>query len=99
MHQCAIIFTCPKRYHKADVKNIVSYLRGTRIKGTTLNPDKEKLLEVFCDADFAGNWDHKETDDMDTAKSRHGYYMNYAGMLVTWKLQLHTEIELSITES
>ena len=99
VHQCAIIFTCPKREHEDSVKNIISYLRGTRIKGTILDPDKETILEVFCDAYFAGNWDHKETDDTYTAKSRHGYYMKYAGMLVTWKLQLQTEIELSITES
>ena len=84
MHQCARFVTCPTREHGDAVKRIGSYLRGTRIKGNILSPDKDKILEVFYDADFAGNWDPQETDNMDTARSRHGYYIKYAGMSVMW---------------
>ena len=31
-----------------------------------LRPDKGKIMEVVCDADFTGNWDHKETEDRNT---------------------------------
>ena len=51
------------------------------------------------DADFAGNWDPSEYEDCDTARSRHGYYINYAGCPILWKSQLQTEVALSSTES
>jgi hypothetical protein len=56
-------------------------------------------LEVYVDADFAGNWDPKETDDKDTARSRHGYLFYYAGCPILWKSQLQSEFALSSTES
>lgn len=56
-------------------------------------------MEVFVDADFAGNWDPKEYEDCDTARSRHGYYICYAGCPILWKSQLQTEVALSSTES
>ena len=55
VHQCEIFVTYPKREHGDNVKQIGRYMRGTRIKVDILSPEKEKLLEVFCDADFAGN--------------------------------------------
>jgi hypothetical protein len=51
------------------------------------------------DADFAGNWDPKDFEDRDTARSRHGYYIMYAGCPILWKSQLQNEIALSSTES
>ena len=51
------------------------------------------------DADFAGNWDRSETNDPDTARSRHGFIISYAGCPILWKSQLQTEITLSSTES
>ena len=74
---------------------------GTKDKGTILRPSKEKQdLEVYVDADFAGNWDAKEAaHDRDTARSRHGYLIMYAGCPILWKSQLQTEIALSSTES
>ena len=56
-------------------------------------------MEVYVDADFSGNWDPKETKDVDTARSRHGYIISYAGCPVLWKSQMQTEIALSSTES
>ena len=55
---------------------------------------------MFVDADFAGNWNKDEADtDWDTARSRHGYIVMYAGCPIVWKSQLQTEIALSSTES
>jgi hypothetical protein len=51
------------------------------------------------DAEFSGNWDSEETDDKDTARSRHGYLIYYAGCPILWKSQLQSEFALSRTES
>ena len=98
-HQCARFVTDPRKEHGDAVRWLGRYLRGTRDKGTILSPDPSRGLEVYVDADFAGNWDSRESDDKDTARSRHGYYISYAGCLITWKSQLQTEYALSSTES
>ena len=36
-----------------------------------LKPDGESGLEVYVDADFAGNWDPADTESRDSARSRH----------------------------
>jgi hypothetical protein len=56
---------------------------------------------VFVDASFCCNCDAKEAaQDRDTARSRHGYIIRYAGCpLLCWKSQLQTVIALSSTES
>ena len=56
-------------------------------------------MEVFVDADFAGNWFAKDATKQDTARSRHGYIIMFMGCLILWKLQMQTEIALSATES
>jgi hypothetical protein len=57
------------------------------------------MVEVYVDADFAGNFDKKESHLRDTARSRHGYIIMYEGVPITWKSQLQTEIALISTES
>lgn len=100
VHQCARFSADPKVEHAKAVRWLGRYLLGTRDKGIILKPDDEKDLEVHCDADFAGNWDPKEAaTDRDTARSRHGYIISYAGCPVVWKSQMQTEIALSSTES
>ena len=56
-------------------------------------------MEVFCDADFVGNLELKESEDRDITRSRHGNYIKYSGIPVMWKSQLQTEISLSSTEN
>ena len=66
----------------------------------TFKPDRTRGLEIYVDADFAGNWNKEEAfNDRDTAHSRHGYFIMYAGCPIVWKSQLQTEIALSSTES
>ena len=98
-HQCARFSAQPRKEHNAAVRWIARYLKGTRTRGLILKPDHRKGLEVHVDADFAGNWDRNETDDPDTARSRHGYIISYAGCPIVWKSQLQGEICLSSTES
>ena len=85
--------------HGEAVRWVVRYLKATKDKGTSImRPLTEKELEVFVDASFCDNWDPSETNkDRDTARSRHGYIINYAGCLLLWKF-LQTEIALSSTE-
>jgi hypothetical protein len=98
-HQCARFSQNPKMEHAQALRWLGRYLRATRHKGTILRPCYDKDMEIYVDADFAGNWDANETWDRDTARSRHGYIISYAGCPVIWKSQLQTEIALSSTES
>ncbi len=98
-HQCARFAIDPKVEHAQALKHLGRYLKATRKMGTILKPIEGMDLEVYVDADFCGNWDPKETWDVDTARSRHGYIISYAGCPVMWKSQLQTEIALSSTES
>ena len=99
VHQCARFSIAPKKEHGEAVRWIARYLKGTRDKGTILRPTNDHGLEVYVDADFAGNWDPNEWNDRDTARSRHGYIIMYAGCPILWKSQLQNEIALSSTES
>lgn len=99
-HQCARFSSSPKVEHGKAIRWLGRYLLGTRDKGTTFRPDKSRGLEVYVDADFMGNWDPKEAaNDRDTARSRHGYIINYCGCPIVTKSQLQTEVCLSTTES
>ena len=79
VHQCARFSAGPKLEHGAAVKWIGRYLTGTADKGTYMKPNKSKGLEVHVDADFVGNWNPKDAENVDTAKYRHGYCITYAG--------------------
>jgi hypothetical protein len=79
---------------------LARYLKGTKDKGTILKPFEGKDLEVFIDASFCGDLCPEEAAmDRDTARSRHGYIIQYAGCPLLWKSQLQTEIAMSSTES
>ena len=70
VHQCARFTTDPKVEHGKAIRWLGRYLRGTRDKGTIIRPSPDKGMEVYVDADFAGNWDSKEaSSDPDTARS------------------------------
>jgi len=100
VHQCARFSHDPKMEHARAVRQIGRYLKGTRTEGTILKPDPTRSLEVFVDADFAGNWDRTLAGlDRSTARSRHGFYICYGGMPIAWKSTLQQEIALSSTES
>ncbi len=99
-HTCARFSSNPREEHGKAVRWLVRYLKGTRDKGLELKPDATKSLEVHVDSDFAGAWDPKvATIDRDTARSRHGYVITFAGIPISWKSQLQTEIALSTTEA
>ena len=99
VHQCARFAVNPKKEHGDAIRWLGRYLKATRDKGTIIKPVKGEELVVYVDADFAGNYHKDDTNDRDSARSRHGYIILYEGCPVTWKSQLQTEITLSSTES
>jgi hypothetical protein len=99
VHQCARFMENPKVEHSKAVKAIVRYLIATKDKGLICKPN-ESSIECFCDADFAGNYHISEAEhETDTARSRTGYVIKYAGCPLMWASRLQTEIALSTTES
>ena len=98
-HQCARFTENPRREHGQAVRWIARYLKGTRNKGIIMKPKLSKELEMYVDADFAGNWKQKESDNRDNARSRHGYIISFKNCPILWKSQLQGEIALSSTES
>ena len=99
VHQCARYSTDPKMEHGAAIKWIGRYLKGTSKRGMLYKPDTSKGLEVHVDADFVGNWDKTDVENMDTAKSRHGYVITFANCPICWKSQLQPHISLSSCEA
>jgi ATP-binding cassette subfamily B (MDR/TAP) protein 1 len=100
VHQCARFLSDPKREHGEALRWLARYLKGIKDKGTILKPMTGNDLDVYVDASFCGDWCPKEAVmDRDTARSRDGYVIQYAGCPLLWKLQLQKEIAISLTES
>ena len=73
---------------------------ATKDKGIIFDMRKGQNMELWCEADFCGNWRAEMADvDKSTAKSRTGYLITYAGCLVTWASKMQTEVALSTTEA
>jgi hypothetical protein len=99
VHQCARFCTDPKRSHGEAIKHIGRYLLATKDQGLILKPTTN-TFDCWVDASHAGEW-KKQTaaDDPDTAKSRTGYVIMFAGCPLVWSSKLQTEIALSSTEA
>ena len=98
-HQRARFSADPKVEHGKAVRWLGRYLAGTRNKGLILRPEDIKDLEIFVDANFAGNWD-RPTQRMIAARLGPGTAtLSTTGCPIIWKSQLQTEIALSSTES
>jgi len=73
-NQSARFVSDPKVELGKAIRWLVKYLLGTRDKDMVYHPDLSRGLEVYVDADFAGNWNQDEAVlDRDTTRSRHGY--------------------------
>ncbi len=62
-------------------------------------PDQEMKLDCYVDADFAGLWNHEESQDPICVKSRTGYVFTLGGCPLVWSSKLQTEIALSTLEA
>jgi len=100
VHQCARCLSDPKVEHGKAVLWIGKYLLATRDKGIIMTPNDSESFKVSVDANFCGNWDQSEAvEDANTARSRHGFLISYAGCPLMWKSKMQPEIALSSTES
>jgi hypothetical protein len=99
VHQCARFSAQPKAKHSEAVKRIGRYLLGTQDKGLIMKLNQEGL-ECWVDASHASEWSNKiASDDSNTARSRMGYLITYAGCPMHWASKMQTEIALSSTEA
>jgi hypothetical protein len=99
VHQCARFSENPKAKHAEAVKRIGRYLLESQEKGLIMKPNSEGL-ECWVDASHASEWSNKSAEnDSDTARSRMGYLITYAGCPMHWASKMQTEIALSSTEA
>jgi hypothetical protein len=99
VHQCARFCTRPTRLHELVVKRIIRYLQLTKDKGMQLQPTKSFTLDMYVDADFAGQW-HKEHPCLrENVLYRTGYNITYCGCPIHWASKSQSKIALSTTES
>ena len=66
-HKCARFAADPSKEHGEAIRWLVRYLHTKKEKGMMYTPIKIQGLRVYIDADFAGNWNRDESDDVDTA--------------------------------
>jgi len=99
VHQCARFAANPMTCHKHAILRIGRYLMNTKHMGMTMRPNNNPL-ELWCDADFCGNWDQLTAgSDRSMSKSRTGIIITYAGCPLTWSSRMQTETALSTTEA
>ena len=99
VHQAARFCQDPKLSHERAVQHIIRYLIGTKDKGLLFKPNKEKGLECYVDADFAGGWANANASDADSILSRTGFVILYHNCPIFWSSKLQTEITLSTAEA
>ena len=99
VHQCARYTFKPTTRHLAALKRIGRYLKGTQNKGLILRPSNYLHVDCFPDADFAGLYNHEDSQDPHCVRSRTGYVILVAGCPVLWKSKLQTEIAMSTMEA
>lgn len=74
-----------------NVKRIFRYLFGNLELGQCYRQSKNQGLEVYCDADFAG--------DVETSKSTTGAVILFAGAPIHWRSKRQTMVTTSSTEA
>jgi hypothetical protein len=89
----------PNRDHEEAVKRICRYLYKTKDQGLVLHPDKSRGLECYVDADWAGSWQDRSSNDPLSSHSRTGYVIKYAGCPIIWASKMQPLIALSTTEA
>jgi hypothetical protein len=80
----------PGKEHRAAVKWVLRYLRGTSDYCITYNNGSE-LVCGYVDSDFAG--------DMDKRRSTSGYVFTLAGGAISWMSKLQNIAALSTIEA
>jgi hypothetical protein len=99
VHQCARHCANPKVQYTIAVKRIERYFLTTKQKGLIMKPSQEGM-ECWVDAAHATEWNNKTaSDNPNSARSRMGCIITYAGCPIHWTSKMQTEIALSTTEA
>ncbi len=97
--QCARFCANPKTKHAEAVKQIERYLLATKDEGLIMKPD-QSAMDCWVDAAHASEWSSKTaSSDPNTARSRMGNIIKYAGFPMHWASKMQTGIALSSTEA
>ena len=99
VHQTSRFSNNPMLSHKRSLKRIGQYLLHTKRDCIIYNPDKEKGLECYVDADFAGGWQQADSSDAENVMSQNGMVIMYANCHIYWRSLLQTEISLSTAKA
>ena len=99
VQKCARLCNNTLQQHEEAVKRICCYLLRTKNKGLIIKPDKYHGLECFVNADWAGPWKDRSSNDPSSAHSRYGYVIMYAGCPIIWASNMHYLILLRTTEA
>ena len=98
-YQAARFYIAPKVSHERAVHLIGRYVKATKDKRIIFESDRNKGLECYVDADFAGGWDKADSGNPEAVLSRTRYVLMYVNCPVLFCSKLQTEIALSTTES
>ena len=77
------------------MKSICRYLQGTKDNGLVFNPSKKLVVDCYADVDFAGLWEHEDTQDPICARSITGFVVTFANFPLLCVSKLQADIALS----
>ena len=78
VHQTARFSNNPMLSNEKAFKRLERYLLHTKRDGIIYNPDTQKGLEFYVDADFEGGWQQADSNDAENVMSRTGMVIMYA---------------------
>ena len=78
VHQTSRFSNNPKLLHEKALKRLGRYLFHTKRDGIIYNPNTQKDLECYVDADFAGGWQQADSSDAENVISQTGMVIMYA---------------------
>lgn len=81
----------PTKIHWNAVKRILKYLKGTVDYGIKFDCGQEPIINVYSDADYAG--------DLDTRRSTTGFVVKFGSSVISWSSQRQQAVALSTTEA
>ena len=56
MYQCTRFSQDPRASHGNTIIHLVKYLKSTKRQGITLDPEGNKIFELYTKENFCGNW-------------------------------------------
>ena len=81
------------------IMRYLMYIKRIKKLGIRYVPEKNKSLEAYVDASFAGGWNKTWSNEATSVMSRTGFLIKYANCPIIWISKLQIEIALSTTEA